>query len=337
MPLKTPIKELQSHLHTPLKAVVVPHVNPDGDALGSCLAWAQYLKATGHSVHVVAPNDFPAFYSWMSGVDEICIFERESTKAGQLISDADTVFCLDFNDLKRTGPMAEILGSFTGTFVMIDHHQQPTDFAHITISEPGKSATCEMVFEVIQAMDDLSKISLSMAECLYTGILTDTGSFRFSSTTQSTHLAVAFLIGVGVSPDKIYSLVHDNNSIHRTRLLGYVLAEKLQQVDDLPVMYISLNQMEQERFQFQKGDSEGFVNYGLGIHNMQVAAFFRESEGYVKVSLRSKGSFDVNELARKHFNGGGHQNAAGGKLEMSAASAVEYFEQIIKEYRHALV
>lgn len=334
--MRKSVAELQKLISNPLKAVVIPHVNPDGDALGSCLAWAQYLTQLGHDVTVVSPNKFPEFYDWMPGADNIVFYDGNEVGAELFISNSDVVFCLDYNDLKRSGPLAQVLGGYVGKFVMIDHHQQPSDFADITISEPGKSSTCEMVFEVISELGHASKITLPMAECMYTGLVTDTGSFRFNSTTKHTHLAVAYLLGVGVEPDVIYSEVHDNNSLNRTRLLGYVLAEKLQQVDDLPAMYISLNAMEQERFKFQKGDSEGFVNYGLGIKGMKVAGFFRESEGFIKVSLRSKGTFDVNLLAREHFNGGGHKNAAGGKLEMSIQDAVLHFENVIKQHADEL-
>jgi phosphoesterase RecJ-like protein len=285
---------------------------------------------------VVAPNKFPDFYNWMPGIDAITIYEDQKERALALIQAADVVFCLDYNDLRRTGPITDDLTAYSGKFVMIDHHQEPTDFAQITISQPGKSSTCEMVFEVIQELGHADQITLPMGECLYTGMLTDTGSFRFNSTTKETHLAVAYLLGIGVSPDEVYAKVHDNNSLNRTRLLGYLLAEKLQQVDDLPVMYISLNAMEQERFKFQKGDSEGFETYGLGVKGMKVAGFFRESEGFVKVSLRSKGTFDVNKIARAHFNGGGHVNAAGGKLELSIPQAIAHFESVIKQYAHEL-
>lgn len=335
--MRDEIKALKDLIATPLKVVVVPHVNPDGDALGSCLAWSAYLKQMGHEAILVAPNKFPDFYNWMPGANHIVYYDGNEALADSIVQKSDVVFCLDFNDLKRSGPMADCLLNYAGEFVMIDHHQEPADFADITISQPGKSSTCEMVFEVISELGDASKITLSMGECLYTGLVTDTGSFRFNSTTKETHLAVAHLLGIGVAPDEIYAKVHDNNSLSRTRLLGYVLAEKLQQVDRLPAMYISLNAMEQERFKFQKGDSEGFVNYGLGIKGMKVAGFFRESEGFVKVSLRSKGAFDVNKLARAHFNGGGHKNAAGGKLEMSIQQAITHFETVIKNMADELV
>ena len=330
------LEQLQSILSEPVKALVIPHMNPDGDALGSCLGWMHYLNKKGHKAEVIAPNAFPEFYSWMPGVENILLHSTDTELVTQKMAAYDVIFCLDYNDLRRIGDFKDVVEKHSGKFVMIDHHQQPTDFADVMFSDPKKSSTSEMVYDVICGLGDQQFIDKTIGECLYTGILTDTGSFRFGSTTKETHEAAAYLLSVGVSPDVIHTRVYDNNTLDRMHLMGYVLAEKLNQVEGLWASYISISEEEQQRFNFQKGDSEGFVNFGLSIKGMKCTGFFRESEGFIKVSLRSKGDFDVNQIARQYFNGGGHRNAAGGKLEMSLDEAVAHFKSVMQQYSEEL-
>ena len=330
------IKEIKALLETPIRAVIIPHMNPDGDALGSCLGWSQYLKLKGHQTQVIAPNSFPIFYDWLLESENILDYDKKPNKVKEALENVDVIFFLDYNDLKRIGDLRSVVENHSAKFVMIDHHRQPTDFCDIMISKPGKSSTSEMVYEVIEALGDKNLINKSIGECLYTGIITDTGSFRFGSTTKETHLAAAHLLEAGVDPDQVYTRVYDNNTIDKMHLMGFVLVEKLKQVDNLAASYISISEEEQNRFNFQRGDSEGFVNYGLSVKGMKAAGFFRESEGFIKVSLRSKNDFDVNVIARAHFNGGGHKNAAGGRLDMSLPEAISHFETIMKQHSDEL-
>ena len=330
------IEELKEVLSSPKKIVVIPHINPDGDALGSCLGWSEYLKLKGHQSTVIAPNAFPKFYDWMPGSADIVKFSEEPEKVNDILSDTDLIFFLDYNDLKRIGDFSAVVENHPAKFVMIDHHRQPTDFVDIMFSDHDKSSTSEMVFDVIEALGNKEMITKEIGECLYTGIVTDNGSFRFGSTKKGTHYAAAHLLDSGVEPDVVYSKIYDTNTLDRLHLMGYVLVEKLKQVEGIAAAYISINEEEQARFNFKKGDSEGFVNYGLAINGMKAAGFFRESEGYIKVSLRSKGDFDVNIIAREHFNGGGHKNAAGGRLDMSLEEAIVHFENIMLTHKSEL-
>lgn len=331
------IDSVKNILKSPSQVVIIPHINPDGDALGSCLGLSIFLRKLGHQTTVVAPNGFPTFYDWMPFANEIVFFNEEAEKATNHLNTANLVCCLDYNDLSRIGDMGAIVGALETPVLMIDHHQQPTDFADITISDSSKSSTSEMVYDFIKEWGGLSHVDQDLAECLYTGILTDTGSFRFGSTTPNTHIAAAFLLEKGVESDKIYSLVYDNNTLDRLHLTGYALVEKLKTIGNLGASYISLTEEEQERFNFQKGDSEGLVNYGLAMKGMLFTAFFRESEGYIKISLRSKGEFDVNQIARKYFNGGGHRNAAGGRVSYTMEETISLFTKVVEEHKSELI
>lgn len=324
------VEEIKSVLKSPQEIVVIPHINPDGDALGSCLGLNRYLINKGHSSTVICPNEFPDFYSWMPGMEDIRIYSQNPEESRELIQKATVIFFLDYNDLKRIGDLAGEMENLDAKFIMVDHHRQPTDFADIMISIYTKSSTSEMVFDLIRDLGDLDDIDKEIGECLYTGILTDTGSFRFGSTKKDTHIAAAHLLSVGVEPDYVYTKVYDTNTLDRMHLMGFTLVDRLKTVDGYHAAYITLSEEDQNRFNFKKGDSEGFVNYGLAINGMKMAGFFRESEGFIKVSLRSKNAVDVNVIARQHFNGGGHRNAAGGRLETTLEEAVALFEKVVK-------
>ena len=331
------ISQLKELLSTPQKIVIVPHKGPDGDAMGSSLALKILFEERGHRVKTIAPNDFPDFLNWMPYSEEVMIYEKEKQKAKEYIEEAAIIFTLDFNHLSRTGEMREVLEKADGTFVMIDHHQEPHDYADITYSDTTMCSTCQMVYHFIDKMGLAEKISPSIATCLYTGIMTDTGSFRYRSTTSLTHRVLAELIEKGADNTGIHENVYDTNSYSRLQLLGLAL-QNLTVVEDYRTAYITLSQEELDKHNFRKGDTEGFVNYGLSLTGVVFAAIFieNESENIIKISLRSKGTFSVNEFARKYFHGGGHTNAAGGKSDLSLQETVEKFISILPDYKTSL-
>ena len=328
------IQELKDRFSTPLKVVIIPHKNPDGDAIGSCLALYHYLKQYQCEATVIAPNDFPDFLRWMPGANEILIHERQRDQATQCIKSAEIVFTLDFNSLSRINGVAETLEYFNGDYVMIDHHQAPDSYAKYTYSDTAMSSTCEMVYHFIQMMDDNQKITKDIANCLYTGIMTDTGSFRFPSTTSKTHRVVADLIDKGADNSTIHNAIYDTSSLDKLQLLGCAL-KNLVLLPEYNTVYITLSKQELAQHNFKKGDTEGFVNYGLSLKGIKFAVIFIESqqEDIVKISLRSKGDFSVNDFARLHFSGGGHTNAAGGRSTVSLEDTVKKFTDLLPDYK----
>ena len=333
----TEIKDLKSLLASPKKIVIVPHKNPDGDAIGSTVALYNFLKSKQHDAVVIAPNDYPEFLKWVPGQEDVLIFEKNTEKATQLISDAEVIFTLDFNHFSRTGMMEEVLAKTETTYVMIDHHQQPDDYAKFTYSDVSCSSTCEMVYNFIEMLDETDKISPEIASALYLGIMTDTGSFRFSSTTSKTHRVIANLIDKGAKNANIHQDTFDNSSYERMQLLGVAL-NNMKVFSEFKTAYITLSQEELDKHNFKKGDTEGFVNYSLGIKGIIFAAIFIENKAdkIIKISLRSKGDFDVNQFARKHFEGGGHINAAGGKSDLNLKETTQKFEQLLADYENEL-
>ncbi len=333
----TEIKDLKSLLASPKKIVIIPHKNPDGDAIGSTVALYNFLKSKQHDAVVIAPNDYPEFLKWVPGQEDVLIFEKNTEKATQLISDAEVIFTLDFNHFSRTGMMEEVLAKTETTYVMIDHHQQPDDYAKFTYSDVSCSSTCEMVYNFIEMLDETDKISPEIASALYLGIMTDTGSFRFSSTTSKTHRVIANLIDKGAKNANIHQDTFDNSSYERMQLLGVAL-NNMKVFSEYKTAYITLSQEELDKHNFKKGDTEGFVNYSLGIKGIIFAAIFIENKAdkIIKISLRSKGDFDVNQFARKHFEGGGHINAAGGKSDLNLKETTQKFEQLLADYENEL-
>lgn len=331
------ISELKELLSSPKKVVIVPHKGPDGDAMGATLALKLLLESQDHYVQLIAPNDYPDFLKWMPYQEEVLIFENEKEKAAEYIEDADLIFTLDFNDLSRAGDMQENLRAAEGFFIMIDHHQQPGNYANITYSDATMCSTCQMVYHFIEHLGFHDKITPQIATCLYTGIMTDTGSFRYRSTTSLTHRVIADLIEKGADNTTIHENIYDTNTFSRLQLLGVAL-NNLTVVEGMRTAYITLSQEELDRHNFKKGDTEGFVNYGLSVEGIVFAAIFieNEAEKIVKISLRSKGTFSVNEFSRKHFSGGGHTNAAGGKSDLSLQETIEKFISILPDYKTSL-
>jgi bifunctional oligoribonuclease and PAP phosphatase NrnA len=328
---KSDISKIKHLLSKPKQIAIIPHKNPDGDALGSTLALYHYLKLSDHKAFVISPNDYPMFLKWLPGEKQIISHETETAIANDLITDADVIFTLDFNALHRAGDIGPVISEANGLKILIDHHQQPDDFASYLYSDVMMSSTCEMVYNFIEMLGDTSLISSQIATCLYTGIMTDTGSFRFSSTTSTTHRIIANLIDKGASNVLIHNNIYDNNSFDRMQLLGISL-KNLKVISRLNTAYISLSQKELNASNFKKGDTEGIVNYALSIKGVKFAAIFIEHkfEGIIKISFRSKGNFDVNDFARKNFNGGGHVNAAGGRSDLNLSQTIDKFLSLLQ-------
>ena len=328
------ILDLKKILSTPKKVVIVPHKNPDGDAMGSTLGLYHYLEKLGHSATVIAPNDYPEFLKWIPGTESVVIHEKELAVADALISDADLIFTLDFNALHRCGAMGIPIENSKAIKVMIDHHQQPDAYAAFMYSDVTMCSTCQMVYHFIEKMGDLDLIDTAIGEALYTGIMTDTASFRFPLTTSTTHRVIAHLIDVGVEKSKIHNAVYDTNSFGRLQLLGCAL-NNLRFLEVFKTAYISLSNKELDAHGFEKGDTEGLVNYGLSLKGAKFAVIFIEhkEESIIKISFRSKGSFDVNAFARTHFHGGGHKNASGGRSNLNLEDTIANFISILEDYK----
>lgn len=331
------IKALKDLLSERQKIIIVPHKNPDGDAIGSSLGLYHYLNLSGHDAVVISPNDFPKFLKWMPGNELIVNFERENATAVELIASATLIFTLDFNHLSRIGQMQPCLEDASGTFIMIDHHQAPGSYAAICYSDVEMSSTCEMVYKVLEALGDTDKITPEIAQCLYAGIMTDTGSFKYATTTSRTHRVIADLIEKGANNTEIHHKVYDTNTPNRLHLLGCALGNMVI-LKEYNTAYITLTQEELDAHNYKKGDTEGFVNYGLTLEDIRFAAIFIENkeEGIIKISFRSQGNFSVNEFARAHFGGGGHTNAAGGKSERSMNETTAFFTSLLEEFKTGL-
>jgi len=329
--------QLKALLSAQKNIVIVPHINPDGDAMGSCLGLYHYLIKLNHNVSVVAPNDYPEFLKWLPAEDTVIKYDSDQEKAHAVIEKAHLIFTLDFNSLSRIGAMQAALEKAEATFVLIDHHQQPDAYATFVYSDVSMSSTCEMVYHFISNLKDVDKLDNVIATCLYTGIMTDTGSFRFPSTTATTHRVAAHLIELGAQHSEIHNKIYDSNSWSSLQLLGCALSN-LKVLPEYNTAYITLSSEELDKHNFKKGDTEGFVNYGLSIKGIVLAVIFIENkqEGIIKISLRSKGDFSVNELSRQHFNGGGHTNAAGGKSDLPLNDTIEKFISILPSYKNAL-
>jgi phosphoesterase RecJ-like protein len=334
---KDQIQNLQQELSTAKKIVIVPHKNPDGDAVGSVIALYGYLIQLGHQVSMISPNDFPSFLKWMENSDLFLNYEKEKEQSDRLIEKADLIFNLDHNAFHRAGDMESILNEVDATFVMIDHHQQPDDFATYTYSDTSMSSTCEMIFHFLEMMNDTDKINPAMAAAMYTGILTDTGSFKYRSTTSTTLRVAANLVDKGANSEAINRKIYDVNTPSRMKLLGVALSNMVI-LEKYRTAYITLTQKDLNDNNFKKGDTEGFVNYALSLDGIVFAQIFieKESEAIIKTSLRSKGDFDVNQLARENWEGGGHKNAAGGKSDLSMTETIKKLISILPSYEKEL-
>ncbi|AWA31195.1 DHH family phosphoesterase [Flavobacterium magnum] len=328
---KDDIKGIRQLLTSPKRIAIIPHRSPDGDAMGSTLGLYHFLLKLGHNPFVIAPNEFPDFLAWLPGSEKVSVFEKDKETGIRMLQEADIVFTLDFNALHRTGEMEHTLVTLKVPFVMIDHHQKPDSYATFMYSDTTFGSTCEMLYNFIREMDGEHLIDRTIATCIYTGIVTDSGSFRYPSTTSATHRIVANLIELGIDNSEVHTLLFDNNSFDRLQLMGQAL-QNMKVFPEHKTAYITLSQKELDQHHYVKGDTEGLVNYGLSIKGIIFAAIFIEhrEENIIKISFRSQGNFDVNQFARDHFNGGGHINAAGGKSYQNMRDTIKKFENIIK-------
>ena len=329
------IESLKEMLAQPrLRIVILSHTNPDGDAVGSWLAWAEVLRARGHEVTCVVPNKYPYFLDWMPGIEEVVVFKTDTEgRAVKAIAEADVLFCLDFNAVSRLEILSEtIQGNTTARRVLIDHHLQPDEGFDIVFSHPESSSTCFLVYCLVEAMYGTGAITRRMGELLYVGMMTDTGNFAFSHLTPELFRAVAVLLEKGISIPEIHNSVYNAYTEGRARLFGYAINRKMALIEDGTVAYMSLLESEMRRFQFQQGDSEGFVNYALTIKKVKMSAMFLAHRKFIRISLRSRGNVDVNLFARKYFNGGGHKNAAGGKSFLSMEETIDHYIRSVREF-----
>jgi phosphoesterase RecJ-like protein len=324
------IEAVKLLLSTPKKIAIIPHRGPDGDAMGSTLGLYHFLLKNNHQPTVIAPNDFPNFLAWLPGSETVKIFEKDTENCTKILEEAELIFTLDFNAFHRTGEMEHTLDKLTSPFIMIDHHEKPHDYAAYSYSDTSFGSTCEMIYNFILFLNKKEDIDKTIATCIYTGILTDSGSFRFPKTTGNTHRIVAELIDLGVENTEIPVLLFDNSSYSRLQLLGRAL-QNMKILSEYKTSYTSLTQDELDSFNYVKGDTEGIVNYGLSIKDIIFTAIFIENkdENIIKISFRSQGGFDVNQFARDHFNGGGHINAAGGRSEVSMEETLKKFENLV--------
>lgn len=326
------ITEVRHLLDKYNKIVIVTHVSPDGDALGSSLGLWHYLNDAGNDVNIVVPNSYPSFLDWMPGADQIVNFEEQTEKGKELLENAELIFCLDFNTPARTLNIKPILESAKAKKVMVDHHPYPEKFCDVTISHPEISSTSEMVFRLICRLGDFDEITKEGAECIYTGMMTDTGGFTYNSNQPEIYTIISKLLSKGIDKDQIYRNVFNSYTIDRFRLQGFVLSEKLKVYDEYHTVMISLTCEEQKRFHMKKGDTEGFSNMPLSISGIKLSVFFREDTDMIKISFRSQGNFPTNKLAAECFGGGGHLNASGAEYVGKLEDAIAIFEKALPKY-----
>jgi len=290
-----------------------------------------------HKVYVIVPNDYPNFLAWMKGNDNVIVYNKEKKKAKELILNSDLIFCLDFNNLERIFDLGNIIDSSSSIKILIDHHPNPSKFYDYSLHSSKAAATCELIYDFINMMGNIKDLDKSISECLYAGIMTDTGSFKFSSTSSKVHRIVANLIDKGIDINKIHRLIYDNNSINKLKLLGFSISNRLNFLEEYNTAYFVLNRNDLKRFKYKKGDTEGLVNYALSIKNVNFASIIIEEKELVKFSFRSIGKFSVNDFAKNHFNGGGHKNAAGGRLDENLNVALSKFLKLIEENKNKLI
>jgi len=325
-------------LAQPQKIVITTHHKPDGDAMGSSLGLYNYLIQLGHHATVITPTDYPEFLSWMPGNGDVVIYTDNIAQADELIAHASLIFCLDFNALGRINEMGEKVGASAAYKVMIDHHLEPADFDDYRYWDINACATAQLVYSfIVNVLDNKKLVNADVATCLYTGIMTDSASFRLPNTTSAVHRIVADLIDLGAVNWRIHELVYNNSSENRVRFLGHCLVNRLEVYNDYNTAVIAVNHQDLEDFDVVTGDTEGVVNYALSISNVRLAAFIVERKDKIKLSLRSKGEFPANDICKKYFNGGGHRNAAGGTSTDSLEQVINQFKLILPKYKNLLI
>ena len=333
------LSRLRSYIAAAADIVLVGHVNPDGDAIGSTLAWANYLAREGKAVRVIVPDKYPDFLNWLPNTDKILRHDKHQEEAESLLADADLIFCLDFNTLSRSGNLAQSLGAAKATKILIDHHLNPDVPADFIVSDPQMSSTCEMVFRLVWQLGAFEMLGHNFAVPCYCGMMTDTGGFTFNSSRSEIFFIISQLLTKGIDKDRIYRNVFNVASENKIRLWGYVLYEKMQYDAERHASYYTLTRRDLERFHYIKGDAEGLVNMPLQIKGTRLSISLREDtdhDSLIWVSLRSVDDFPCNRMAAEFFNGGGHLNASGGKLTCSIEEAVKITRKAIKKYENLL-
>jgi len=318
------------------KISIIPHSGPDGDAIGSSLALYQYLKKKGKQVQIISPSAYPVFLKWLPENSEVWIYTNGKKKAEEYINTSDLLFIVDHNSFKRSGDLEGVLEKATAKKIMIDHHPEPEQIVDLMFSDTKMCSTCEMMYEFIEALGDENLIDERISECIYTGIITDTGGLSYNSSQPRTYQIVGSLIANGIDKSKIHSNIYDNFSPDRMKLLGHCLDQGLEVLPEFKTAIITLTKEDLVHFNYKDGDTEGFVNYPLSIQNMLVSVIFIEKDDAVKISFRSKGDVPINRVAREYFNGGGHMNAAGGRTEKKLQEAIDQFKLVLPEFYKSL-
>lgn len=332
------ISELKSLLATPQKIVITTHHKPDGDAMGSSLGLYAYLIQKGHHVKVITPTDYPYFLHWLPNNSDVIIYTEQKEESDLHVAEASLIFCLDFNTLSRINELGEVIRESEAYKIMIDHHLEPEDFDDYRCWNINACAAAQLVYEfIVHELEDGGLMTKDIATCLYTGIMTDSGSFRFPSATSDVYRIAADLIDAGAEHWRIHQLVYDNATENRLRFLGHCLTNKLEILREFNTAIITVTAEELKEYNIVTGDTEGIVNYALSINGIRLAAFIIERTDRVKLSLRSTGDFPANEICKKYFNGGGHRNAAGGASDDSLADTVAKFKSILTEYKPQLL
>lgn len=332
------LRELKALLATPQKIVITTHHKPDGDAMGSSLGLYGYLIQKGHHVKVITPTDYPNFLHWMPNNADVIIYTEEKEKSETFVNEAAIIFCLDFNALSRINELGEVVRATSAKKIMIDHHLDPEDFDDYRHWSINACASAQLVYDfIVNEMKEPEFINKDVAACLYTGIMTDSGSFRFPSATAEVYRIAADLIDLGAEHARIHQLVYDNASENRLRFLGYCLSNKLEVIHEYNTAIISITNEELDKFNIITGDTEGIVNYALSVTGIRLAALIIQRKDKVKLSVRSIGDFPANEICKKYFNGGGHRNAAGGVTDKGLEETVKEFKSILVEYKNQLL
>lgn len=331
------ISELKQLLNEKLNIVITSHSNPDGDAVGSSLAMYHYLSKLGNEVNMVVPNKFPDYYNWLPDSEKIINYEKQSKSAQQILKEADLIFCVDFNAISRLGAVADIVKNTSAKRILIDHHIDPEthnfDYCYSTVET---SSTGELIYDFITALGDEKLIDKNISEAIYTSIVTDTGSFSFSNNRPETYVVTSKLVSLGVDAQKIHKLIYDTYSENRLRLLGFAISNRMVVWEELHTALIYLTKSDLKEFSYEVGDTEGLVNYPLTMKKINMSVLITEKENNLRLSFRSKGEFSVNKLAREHFNGGGHRNAAGGKSTETVENLIDRLKQVMQNNKQNL-
>jgi bifunctional oligoribonuclease and PAP phosphatase NrnA len=334
---ETSIAYLKKLLGEKSDVLITTHYNPDGDAIGSSLALYHFLNSLGIKAKVLLPNELPSFLQWLPGVEQAVLYSEKPELGNEMLEAADLIFCMDYNGLKRVKLFTDQLRAAKATRILIDHHVQPENEFDLTFSVIEVSSTSELLYQILDEAGFFNGITKDMAECFFVGIMTDTGSFSFACNRPETFEIAAKLIKTGIDVERIHRMVYDTYSESRMRLLGQCLGSNMKVLPEFATAYIWLSKEDLEQYNYQQGDTEGVVNYALSIQNVAVAALFTERDDRVRVSLRSKGEFSVNEFARAHFNGGGHRNAAGGDIFKTMTETLAWFETLLPAYSDKII